>query len=241
MPPTTPALIEPELPIREVILGLVGLYNRSLYPAAVFGVLLMLVAVAVVLIKPGRLADLFAKVLLDLAWLWVGVMFFFERVGPEFRVGYAFAALFVLQGTFFMVDFFFGTLEFRPYENRGRLFGGLALILVAGVAHPLVAIAAGRGWPYLMLAGTGPAATAAVTLGVLLFTLHKPRPVFFLIPAAWAGVAGVRLAEAWGFHEELIPAAVALAAVLWFAVVTWRDRRSHSPAGGEISSAQGAK
>jgi hypothetical protein len=75
-----------------------------------------------------------------------------------------------------------------------------------------------------MVAGTGPGPTAAVTLCLLTFTLHKPRPLFFVIPAAWALVAGAMLAQAWHFYEELILAGVALVVVLWFAYAAWRAR-----------------
>jgi hypothetical protein len=212
------------IPARELLLGLVGVYNRAYWPAAAFGLAAVLAAFAFVLIKPGAFSDVVAKVLLDLAWVWTGVMFFFGRLVPDFDVAYVLGIAFIIQGTFLLADIFYGTLEFRPFRNPVSNVAVLAMLLVAIVAHPIVATVLGRGWPELTVAGTGPGPTAAVTLCLLTFTLHRPRPLFFVIPAAWALAAGVALAEAWHFYEELILAGVALVVVLWCAYAAWRAR-----------------
>jgi hypothetical protein len=173
-----------------------------------------------------------AKLLLDLAWVWTGVMFFLVRLAPDFDVAYLFGAAFLIQGTFLVADVFYGTLEFRPPRRPAALVAVLAMAAAALLAHPLLATALGRGWPQLTLAGTAPGPTAAATLCLLIFTLHKPRPLFFVLPAAWALVAGARLAQEWRFYEELIFAAVALAAVLWFAFAAWRARTKAEPVEG---------
>jgi len=229
MPETLAPLIsstveEIEIPARELVLGLVGVYNRAYWPAAVFGVVAVLAALAFVLIKPGAFSDVVAKVLLDLAWVWTGVMFFLGRLAPDVDVAYVFGIAFIIQGTFLLADIFYGTLEFRPFRNPAANVAVLATSAAAILIHPIVATALGRGWPELTLAGTAPGPTAAATLCLLTFTLHKPRPLFFVIPAAWALVAGVLLAQAWHFYEELILAGVALVAVLWFAYAAWRAR-----------------
>jgi len=234
--PLVPTTFEDiQIPVRELVLGLVGVYNRAYWPAAVIGVVAVFGALAFVLIKPGTFSDMMAKILLDLTWVWTGVMFFIVRLAPDFHSAYLLGFAFIIQGTFLMVDLFYGTLEFRPYRNRAVLFAGLAMAAAAILIHPVVATALGRGWPELTLAGTAPGPTAAATLCLLMFTLHKPRPIFFVIPAAWALVAGVRLATAWHFYEELILAGVALVAVCWFAWAAWRARRTP-----ETEAAEGA-
>jgi hypothetical protein len=223
MLPSAVALEEVEIPAREVVLGLVGLYNRAYWPAAAFGAVAVGAALAFVLVKPGILSDLVAKIVLDLLWLWMGIIFFLGRLAPEFHVAYLFAAAFTLQGTYFFVDIFFGNLEFRPYKRAGTLVAALILLVAAAVVHPVVASALGRGWPKLTLVGTGPGPTAAATLALLMLTLHKPKPSFFLIPAAWALLAGLGVAGGWHFYEELIPAGVALVVLVWLAAA-WRPK-----------------
>lgn len=234
-PLVTTTFEEIEIPARELVLGLLGVYNRAYWPAAVFGVAAVVAAFAFVLIKPGAFSDIIAKILLDLAWVWTGVMFFLGRLAPDVDVAYVFGIAFIIQGTFLLADMFYGTLEFRPFRNPAATVAVLGMTAAAILVHPIVAAALGRAWPELRLAGTAPGPTAAATLCLLMFTLHKPRPLFFVIPAAWALVAGVALALAWHFYEELILAGVALAAVLWFAYATWRAKSN-----SQKESAEGA-
>lgn len=224
MLPSPAAIEEVEIPTRELVLGLVGLYNRASWPAPAFGALAAFAALAFVLIKPGIFSDMIAKVVLDLLWLWTGIIFFIWRLAPEFHVAYLFAAAFALQGTYFFVDTLFGGLEFRPYKKRSTFVAALILLVAAAVVHPVLASALGRGWPKLTLVGTGPGPTAAATLALLMFTLHKPKPSFFLIPAAWALGAGIGVALGWHFYEELVPAGVALVVLLWLAGAAWRPK-----------------
>jgi hypothetical protein len=229
MPETLAPLVattfeEIEIPARELVLGLVGVYNRAYWPAAIFGVVGVLGALALVLAKPGAFSDIVAKVLLDLAWVWTGVMFFLGRLAADVDVAYVFGIAFIIQGTFLVADIFYGTLEFRPGRNPAATVAILAMSAAAIFVHPMLATALGRGWPELTLAGTAPGPTAAATLCLFMFTLHKPRPLFFVIPAAWALAAGALIAQAWHFYEELILAGVALVAVLWFAYAAWRAK-----------------
>ncbi|UCH79342.1 MAG: hypothetical protein JSU81_05175 [Candidatus Coatesbacteria bacterium] len=222
MPPGSPP--ELELPAAEIALGVLGAYNRAYWPAALFGAGLALAALALVLVKPGLFSDVVAKLVLDLLWLWTGVLFFIDRLGPEFNVAYLFGLAFIFQGTFLIVDVFYGTLEFRPSRNAGKVVASLMLFAVVGGLHPVLSTTFGRGWPELRLVGTAPGATAAFTLVMLTFTLHKPRPLFFFLPAAWALAAGIRLAQAWGLYEDLVWAGVAAAVILWFAAEAIRAR-----------------
>jgi hypothetical protein len=235
MLPSPAAIEEVGIPTRELVLGLVGVYNRAYMPAAAFGAVAAFAAAAFVLIKPGALSDIVAKILLNFLWLWTGVIFFLGLFAPEFHVAYLFAFAFVLQGTFLFVDVFYGTLEFRPYKNAAAFFLGCALLGAAGMVHPVVSSWLGRGWPELRVVGTAPGATAAFTLALLTFTLHKPRPLFFIVPAAWALAACLRVALAWRFYEELILAGVAAAVILYFLAAVLR-----TPAVRESEPAEGA-
>jgi hypothetical protein len=223
-----------EIPTRELVLGLVGVYNRAYWPAAAFGVGVALAATAMVLVKPGAFSDLVAKILLNVLWLWTGIIFFWGRFAPEFHIAYLFAFAFIIQGTVFFMDAFFGSLEFRPYKTAGTFFLGCTLVAAVGVLHPVISSWLGRGWPELRLVGTAPGPTAAFTLALLAFTLHKPRPLFFLIPGAWALIAGISAAQAWRYYEELVPAGVAAAVILFGVAALWRNLpvRESKPAGG---------
>ncbi len=223
-----------EIPTRELVLGLVGVYNRAHWPAAAFGAVVALAAAAFVLARPGAFSDLIVKILLNVLWLWTAILFFWGRFAPDFHVAYLFAFAFILQGTFFFMDAFFGTLEFRPFKSPATLLIGCSLIAAAGILHPIISTWLGRGWPELRLVGTAPGPTAAFTLALLTFTLHKPRPLFFVVPAAWALIAGLCVAEAWHFYEELILAGVAAAVILYFVAALWRTLpvRESKPAGG---------
>jgi hypothetical protein len=167
-------------------------------------------------------------------WLWTGIIFFWGRFAPEFHAAYLFAFAFIIQGSAFFMDAFFGSLEFRPFRSAGTFFFGCALVVAACVLHPLLSGWLGRGWPELRLVGTAPGPTAAFTLALLAFTLHKPRPLFFVVPGAWALIAGISVAQAWRFYEELVPAVVAAAVILFAVGALWRNLpvRESKPAGG---------
>jgi len=165
MPSYTAAAEEFGIPTRELVLGLVGVYNRAYWPAAAFGAVVALAAVAFVLARPGAFSDLIVKIMLNVLWLWTGIIFFWGRFAPEFHVAYLFAFAFILQGTFFFMDAFFGTLEFRPFKSPATLLIGCSLIAAAGILHPIVSTWLGRGWPELRLVGTAPGAPARATRG----------------------------------------------------------------------------
>ncbi len=237
MPPAPVAIEEIETPTRELVLGLVGVYNRAYWPAAAFGAVAAFAAVALVLIKPGAFTDILAKILLNFLWLWTGIIFFWGRFAPEFHVAYLFAFAFIIQGSFLFADAFYGTLEFRPYKNAAAFVPGCALVAAAGIVYPIVSTWLGRSWPELQVVGTAPGPTAAFTLALLTFTLHKPRPLFFLIPAAWAVVACLRIALAWRYYEELVPAGVAAAVILYFVAAASRTllvRKSDAAQGAAL-------
>ena len=218
--PSLPAVPPAPLPPPEtpnVVLGLVRHYNHTIWPLPIVGVMLMFGVLLAVYLRPGAIADILAKIALDLAWLWVGVSFFWLNVASEFREGYLWGALFLAQGTAFLIDAFFGTLEFRPARSR-YLFWLTLILAVVAAAEPAVGHLVGRRWPTWEVVGTTPGPTAAFTAVLLLTTVHRPRPWFFFLPAAWAVAAGVRFAAVWGWHETLVPAAVAGVAVIAFAL-----------------------
>jgi len=201
-----------EVPFRELYAEILTAYGRGVWPAQALLGLLALAAVAAVVVRPGRFADATAKVTLDFLWTWCGAVFFIMNVGAIYKEGYAAGAAFILFGTFLLLDVIYGHLEFRPFASRVNLALGGSIVVAAAVIYPAAAYALGRPAAALQLVGSAPGPTAAFTLGMLVWSLHKPVPLYVAFPALWVVGAGVA-ATALGFYEDGILVGAAGAAV----------------------------
>jgi len=213
------------LALRDTVLGVVDVYNISVWPVQVFAAAAALAALVFVFAKPGALADAIVKIVFDLLWLYVGAIFFVGYLVPRLKWGWVGAGLFGLQGTFLIIDALYGGLEFRPAAPKPALVLALACFAIAAV-YPLLGWVLGRGWPYAALPASAPGPTALLTLGLLLLARGPRRWLFAIIPAAWAIVVSTGLAVAFHFYEDYALAAAAIVAVTYMALFSYKTSKA---------------
>jgi hypothetical protein len=223
------------VPATEIVLGLAAVYNRSLWPLPVVGVVAAAACIVAVFIKPTRLTDVIVKIVLDMMWLLIAGGYFALRAASHFNWAYAGALLFALQGTFFLVDAMFGGLSFGPPRSGFRLVAGGLVILVAALGYPAAQWFLGRRGVEVGLVGTAAGATALFTLGFLVLAANESKPLFAFVPALWPLVMGAYLGLSLGLYEELVLAAGAAAGA-----GVWIYAYLKSRAGAAAAPGQGA-
>jgi hypothetical protein len=163
---------------------------------------------------PGRAAARAALLALALGWALSAWAFLWHRLAPiHWLAGYI-AALFVLQAAAMLVLALQG--ELRPGGDRLRRMAGVALLLGALFAFPLLAPLAGRPWAQAEFVGLASDPTAIATLGLLLLLRGPRRPLRLLwaMPLAWCALSAATLwtmgsAQGWVLAAALLVASLA--------------------------------
>lgn len=188
---------------------LIELYNLGLWPAHVAAL-----AVAVLLLtlawrgdpRAGRVV----AVALAIAWGFVGWRFHWRQYSTINWAAVHFAWAFALQAALLGAAALAGGLEYGPVPSLRR-YGGLAVAMLGLAVQPLAALALGRPWTQVEVAGLSPDPTALLTLG-LLVGARRAHGSLFALPVLWCLVSGVTL---WTMQaaDAIVPVSGALAAV----------------------------
>lgn len=163
-------------------------------------------------LRPGLAA-------LGLVWVFVAWTFHAERFVPINWAAVAFVLLFALQGVGLLGLAAMGGLR---ADRRGpRAVAGLALWLLALMAHPLLAAAQDRPWLQAEVFGLAPDPTAIATLGLWLLLRADSRAGHWawracgVLPLVWCAFSAAMLAtmeseQAWVPMAALLAALIAL-------------------------------
>jgi hypothetical protein len=165
-------------------------YNAALWPlhlAALIAALVMLVLIS----RGSPAAGRIVATLLALAWGWVAWGFLWQRYATINLAAVYFAAAFALQAALLLITAVLGRLEYRRRAGLRKKLG-LALFVVAIAGQPLLALALGRPWTQLEVAGLAPDPTAVATLGLIL-AADRIRWSLLAIPVLWCLVTGITL------------------------------------------------
>jgi hypothetical protein len=171
-------------------------WNAAWFPAAIVGVALALVAVALVALvaRPPacreRLAGRLIGLVLAAFALWIGsvhqlgLMATFDFMAPIY--GWAWIAHGIVVA---LVATALGRVRFVLEDGLDAL--GLVIALAGLVGWPLALVAAGYDWRAVPLVGTAPDPTAIFTAGLLLTARGGARWLLLPLPVAWAAVAAL--------------------------------------------------
>lgn len=170
-------------------------YNSVVGVAPWILLLLAMLAVAIVM-HPRVRADRLVSLILALLWLWSGAVYhagFFAEINT---LAYGFAVVFIVQSALLLeAGVVKKLLSFRP-RTRFDLAVGALLILYAIAIYPIVGHLSGHRYPAMPTFGT-PCPTTIFTLGLLVWTSHRPPWRVMIVPLLWAvvgSVAAVQLA-----------------------------------------------
>jgi hypothetical protein len=196
------------------------LYNAEVWPAhAVALGLGLAMAVAARRVRTWAAPAVFG--LLALAWCWVAWAFHWQRYATINWAAVWFAAAFAMQAVLFLVAAARagGAAVVQAWPSaRVAVKWGMALLLFALLAQPLVGVALGRPWREAEVFGIAPDPTVSATLGLLLMLRpalgrHAAAWSLWPVPLLWCAVSG---ATAWAMDAPdawLMPAVAMLALV----------------------------
>jgi hypothetical protein len=210
----------------EQFLDVFARYNEAVWPMQ--WVLLGLGMFAVILALAGtRTASRAVSGILAFLWLWMGAVYhltFFQEINPAAA---AFGVLFIAQGVLFLwVGAWKGRLTIARPEGA-RFVMGVAIMVYALVAYPLLGYFLGHRFPATPTFGA-PCPTTILTLGLLAWATSAPR-ITLMVPVVWA-LVGTSAALQLGMVEDfgLLPAAIVAISV------TVGRRREQKRAGGTL-------
>lgn len=213
----------PVLPFTaEVMDSLRAGYLAALWPLSAVAALLSLLAAA--LVRGGStVGGRAAAALLAIAWATVGIGFQIHTAGRIDFMAPVYGGFFLLQAALMAWAAVARPLAGGPRPGpAGGL--GLALVVLAVVGWPALALATGRAWTALPAPGLTPDATALLTLGLLLLAAPPARLSLLAVPVLWAMAAGMQALSLDTPARLILPAAALLAVA-----VAFRDRRGPKP------------
>jgi hypothetical protein len=174
---------------QNAFLAVFEIYNKAIWPAQAVAYLAGIAAVLLVFAGKGYAGRLIC-LLLGSLWLWTGISYhwiYFSRIN---EMAFLFGSIFVTQGASFI---FYGTFRGRMqfvFKRDAAGWIGVAFIVYAMLAYPLIALLAGESWPRMPVFGVTPCPLTIFTFGMMLLS----RPLFsrwiLAIPLIWSLVGG---------------------------------------------------
>lgn len=157
-----------------------------------------------------------AVVFVALCWLLTTTVFLQQRFAPINWVASSYVVGFIVQSIVLAALAAVGGLNSQVLELRRRV--GLLLAVIALLAYPLLAIAAGRPWQQAEVFGLAPDPTVIGTMAFLLLVQPTHRAarwitrLLWAICLLWCAVAAATLATM-GSHQAWVVLAATLLAV----------------------------
>jgi hypothetical protein len=201
----------------ETYFSLFEAYNDTIWPAQIVAYLLG-IAVLVLALRPIPAGARMALVVLSLFWLWNGLVYhlvFFLQIN---FAALPFGALFALQGLLLAGAAIRGgrKLHFVPDATN---WVGLVYVLFALFAYPLLAWAAGHGWPRAAMFGVAATPMVIFTFGVLLMLKGRSAVLLGVLPLLWALAAGLAAVVRLGAPEDW---SLLVGGIVGFTLLVWK-------------------
>jgi Family of unknown function (DUF6064) len=186
---------------------LLGLYNRSLWPAHVAA--LAAGMWSLVLLRQNALkASTWIMSIMALAWAWVAWGFHFERYATiNWSAVYA-AIAFAVEAVLLAGAALSGWLVLS-WPRVPLHWLGLALYSFALLFYPLLAVIFGRGWSQSEVFGLAPDPTVLATLSLLL-TGTRAALLLVTLPLLWCVISSLTLYAMGAPEAWIMSAATAL-------------------------------
>ncbi len=199
---------------------LVETYNVESWPWQAVAIAAALAMIALAW-RRARHAGRIVALVLAFAWGAVAWRFHWERYATINWAAMYFAGAFALQAALLAWTGLVGGLDYGGTSRRRR-YAGLALIVAALAVVPFAALAAGRPWRQLEVAGLSPDPTAILTLGLLLIA-RRAHLALYVVPVLWCLASGLTL---WTMKapDAFIPVLAALVAAAAVASLRLRGR-----------------
>ncbi len=150
-------------------------YSEKIWPIQIIFYIIAILITIWLFIQPGRIQNILLKLYLCIAFMWIGIAFYFILAG-DIAGGtygnYIMGALFIIISVLFAVDIFRNKMQFSLPRVRWQRFSILVLTILA-FSYPWIGIALGRMFPNIIITGTLPCPT--ITFSLILLTTSLPR------------------------------------------------------------------
>lgn len=196
-------------------------YGAAIWPAQLIFYFVAILLVVWLLVKPGRIQDLLIKLFLAVAFVWNGIMFYFtlaSGMAGESRGNIIFGVIFLLVAVLFLVDTFRQKMHF-VFPKAGLIRNAYLLLLLLVFCYPVFGHLSGHGLTSLIVPGTHPCPTAALTLLLMSTTLPKVNKVIYvlLLILAIPFTPFFQIAR-YGVYEDVILVAVGIYCLMMWVV-----------------------
>ncbi|MDA1100941.1 MAG: DUF6064 family protein [Proteobacteria bacterium] len=179
---------------REIYFASMAAYNAAWLPAVLLAGLLAIPAAALAFYPRPHAANGASRFIagyLAATWLWIGAAHQLGMMAELNFMAPLYGIAWLGQGVLLAwAGLYHGTIRFGFTPGLPGAIGK-ALTLFGLVIYPVILLALGHDWRSLPVVGAAPNPTAIFTVGLLLATGNRPPLLLFVVPLAWAGVAGV--------------------------------------------------
>lgn len=167
-------------------------HNEAVWPAH-----LLTIAVGIGLLgllrRPSQRQGRIISAVIALLWIWVALMFLWSRYATINWAATYFAWLFAIEALLLVwIGVVRAELRFSPKPGPSGILG-VALVLLAVAAYPLLAPLSGRPWQQAETFGIFPDPTVLGTIGLLILARGRLRWTLLVIPLAWCAISGATL------------------------------------------------
>lgn len=204
---------------RDEFLNVFVQYNESIFPLQ-FLFFVFALLVLFVIIKKSKQTGVITSLILGVFWLWIGIYYhliLFAVINPA---AYAFGAVFVLQGFFFIYEGVVRKNLAFKIDKSIYSYVGLLFILYALIIYPVLGSFFGHEYPANPTFGL-PCPTTIFTFGILMF-LSKKFPYYIIsIPMIWA-LVGSTAAFRLSIYEDI---GLLIAGVVGFTLLIFKNKK----------------
>ena len=172
----------------EQLLAVFANYNLQIWPMQILAYLLGLVALLLAF-RNVLWATRVIVSILAFFWIWVGLLFWLPSARQGFTLGYAFSAMFVLEGVLFLKQAVKPTLSFGTDKKSQKILG-LIFILYTMVGYPLLGLLIGHTYPHTPPFGLAPCPLIIFSFGIFLLATSQVSILLLAIPFIY-GLSGI--------------------------------------------------
>lgn len=166
------------------------LYNHAIWPVHLLAMLFALLISYALWKKPAWGGRLIAAIL-TISWLWVAIVFLYQRFFQIHVVADWYAFVFILQA---LLIAWHGVIanRFMFYSRtKIRILTGILLLIISIIAYPFIALASDRNWQQFEMFALTPDPTVLATIAV--FIMYKAPAVLYILPVLWLLLSFVTL------------------------------------------------
>jgi hypothetical protein len=158
-------------------------YGAKIWPMQIVFYIVAILLTIWLFLKPGKIQNILMKLYLCIAFIWIGIAFYFviaKDIAGNTYGNYIIGVFFIIISVLFAVDLFRNEMQFSLPTGRWQRYATLALTILA-FSYPWVGIAFGHRFPNLIINGTLPCPTVALSLLFLTTSLPRVNKIVYIL------------------------------------------------------------